>query len=105
MVIDPVTFDKRGAIIAFAAEQRTPAIYGFADEALEGGLAGFGVNLREEYRRAAPYVDKILKGAKPSDLPVQQSNKVELVINLRTARELGITVPPIVRVRADRVIE
>ena len=105
VLVDPVTSDKRTAIIAFAAAERIPTIYGFADEALEGGLVGFGVNLREEYRRAAAYVDKILKGAKPGDLPVQQSSKVELVVNLRTARQLGITVPQVVLVRADRVIE
>ena len=102
---DPVTFDKRAAIIAFAAAQRIPAVYGFADEAIEGGLIGFGLNLREEYRRAAPYVDKILKGAKPADLPVEQSSKFELVVNLKTARQLGITVPQSVLLRADRVIE
>ena len=102
---DPVTFDKRAAIIAFAAAQRIPAVYGFADEAVEGGLLGYGVNLREEYRRAAPYVDKILKGAKPADLPVEQSTKIEIVVNLKTARQLGITVPQSVLVRADRVIE
>ena len=102
---DPVTFDKRAAIIAFAATQRIPTIYAFADEPVEGGLVGFGVNLREEYRRVAPYVDKILKGAKPADLPVEQSTKVELVVNLKTARQLGITVPQSVLLRADRVIE
>jgi ABC-type uncharacterized transport system substrate-binding protein len=102
---DPVTFDKRAAIIAFAAAQRIPAIYAFADEAIEGGLVGYGVNLREEYRRVAPYVDKILKGAKPADLPVEQSTKVELVVNLKTARQLGITIPQSVLLRADRVIE
>jgi len=102
---DPVTFDKRAAIIAFAAAQRIPAVYGFADEAVEGGLLGYGVNLREEYRRAAPYVDKILKGAKPADLPVEQSTKIEIVVNLKTARQLGITVPQSVLLRADRVIE
>ena len=102
---DPVTFDKRAAIIAFAASQRIPTIYAFADEPVEGGLVGWGVNLRGEYRRAAPYVDKILKGAKPADLPVEQSTKLELVVNLKTARQLGITVPQSVLLRADRVIE
>ncbi len=102
---DPVTFDKRAAIIAFAAAQRIPAIYSFADEAVEGGLVAYGVNLREEYRRAAPYVDKILRGAKPADLAVEQSTKFELVVNLKTARQLGITVPQSVLLRADRVIE
>ena len=103
--INPVTSDKRTAIIAFAATQRIPASYGFADEADVGGLVGFGVNLREEYRRVAPYVDKILRGAKPADLPVEQSTQVELVVNLKTARPLGITVPRSVLLRADRVIE
>ena len=105
VLVDPVTSDKRAAIIEFAAQHSIPAIYGFADEGLEGGLVGFGVNLREEYRRAAPYVAKILKGAKPGDLPVQQSSKVELIVNLKTARRLGITVPQLVLLRADRVIE
>ena len=105
VVVDPVTSDKRAAIIQFAAKERIPAMYGFADEPLEGGLVGFGVNLREEYRRVAPYVDKLLKGAKPAELPVQQSSKVEFVVNLKTARQLGITVPQLLLLRADRVIE
>jgi putative ABC transport system substrate-binding protein len=104
-IVDPVTFDKRAAIIAFAAAQRLPAVYGYADEAIEGGLIALGPNLREEYRRAAPFVDKILKGAKPADFPVEQSSKFELVVNLKTARQLGIAVPQSVGLRADRVIE
>jgi putative ABC transport system substrate-binding protein len=103
-VTDPVTFDKRAVIIAFAAAQRIPTIYFYTDEAVDGGLIAYGVNLREEYRRVAPYVDKILKGAKPADLPVDQSTKFELVVNLKAARPLGITVPQSILVRADRVI-
>jgi len=72
---------------------------------VEGGLIGYGVNLREEYRRVAPYVVKILKGTKPADLPVEQSTKVELMVNLKTARQLGITIPQSVLLRADRVID
>lgn len=102
---DAVTFDKRGLIIAFAASNRIPAFYSFADEAVDGGLAGYGVNLRKEYRWVAPYVDKILRGAKPADLPVEQSTTYELVINLKTAKALGLTIPRSLLLRADEVIQ
>ena len=102
---EPVTFDKRAAIIAFAAAQGIPAVHGFADEAVEGGLLGYGVNLRRGIPQGRSLHGQILKGAKPADLPVEQSTKIEIVVNLKTARQLGITVPQSVLLRADRVIE
>jgi putative ABC transport system substrate-binding protein len=104
VLADPVLSDKRRLIISFAAARRLPAIYPFTDEVSEGGLLGYGVNLRELYRKCAPYVDKILKGAKPGDLP-EQSSAVEIAINLQAAKPLGITVPQSLLVRADRVVQ
>ena len=91
-------------IANLAARHRLPLI-GFTDLADAGGLLGYGVNFPELYRRAAYYVDKLLRGAKPADLPVEQPSRFELVINLRTARAFGITIPPSIFLRADRVIE
>ena len=102
---DPVTFDKRATIISFSLAQRVPAIHTFPDEVVEGALMAYGVNLRKQYRRVAPYVDKILKGAKPADLPVEQTTSAELAINLKTAKALGIKVPQSMLLRADEVIE
>jgi putative ABC transport system substrate-binding protein len=92
-------------IIALAAQYRVPAIYPFGSHAKEGGLAAYGVELDDLFRRAADYVDRILKGEKPADLPVQAPTKYELVINLKTAKALGLTIPPSVLARADKVIE
>jgi putative ABC transport system substrate-binding protein len=96
---------KRTTIISLAAEARLPAIYSFRVFAAERGLMAFGADYRDLFRRAAGYVDKILKGANPADLPVQQPTKYELVVNLRTAKELGLVIPQSILARADEVIE
>jgi putative ABC transport system substrate-binding protein len=87
-----------------AAKSRLPAIYPFSHFVRKGGLMSFGANLSDLYRRAATHVDKILKGAKPADLPVERPTKFELVINLKTAKQIGLTIPPNVLARVDRVI-
>ena len=92
-------------IIAFAAKHRLPTMYDVKDYVDAGGLMSYGPNREDMYRRAAVYVDKILKGAKPADLPVERPTKFELAINLKTAKALGITIPQSILVRADRVIE
>ena len=92
-------------IIELAARYRLPALYAFSHFPKQGGLAAYGVDLVDLFRRAASYVDRILKGEKPADLPVQQPTKFELVINLKTAKALGLTVPPSLLARADEVIE
>ena len=95
----------RSEIIGLALRNRVPGIFWRGDFADEGGLMAYGVNRLEQYRRAAYVVDKILKGAKPSDLPVEQPTKFELVINLKTAKQIGVTIPPDVLMFADRVIK
>jgi len=92
-------------IIALAARSRIPAMYGLTDLARTGGLMGYGVNLPGMYRHGASFVDKILKGAKPADLPVEQPTKFELVINLKTAKALGLMIPQTILLQADHVIE
>ena len=95
----------RKLIMGLAAHHRLPAIYPFRYFAAEGGLVSYGVDRNDSYRRAAAYVDRILRGAKPADLPVEAPTKFELVINLKTAKALGLTVPPTLLARADEVIE
>jgi ABC-type uncharacterized transport system substrate-binding protein len=95
----------RALIISLAAHYRLPAAYAFRFMAAEGGLLSYGIDPNEQYQHAPSYVDRILRGAKPDDLPVQQPTKFELVINLKTAKALGLTVPPSLLARADEVIE
>ena len=95
---------RRPQVLELAVKNRLPAIYGGRNYVLEGGLMSYGVNLPDLDRRAATYVDKILKGAKPADLPVEQPTKFEFIINLKTAKQIGLTIPPNVLVRADLVI-
>jgi putative ABC transport system substrate-binding protein len=104
-VEDPLTTDYRHQIADFAAENRLPAIYGLRMFVDAGGLLSYGADLADLYRRAAGYVDKVLKGAKPSDLPVEQPTKFELVVNLKTAKALGLIIPPTLLATADEVIE
>jgi putative tryptophan/tyrosine transport system substrate-binding protein len=98
-------FGQRKSIIALAASHKLPAIYAQKEYVEDGGLMSYGVDRRDLYRRAAVYVDTILKGAKPADLPVQQATKFELVINLKTAKQIGLTIPQKVLARADKVIK
>jgi putative ABC transport system substrate-binding protein len=98
-------FAERRRLVDLAAKNRLPAVYPWRDFVDAGGLMSYGANFPDLYRRAATFVDKILKGAKPADLPVEQPTKFELVINLRTAKALGLTIPPSVLGRADQMIE
>jgi putative ABC transport system substrate-binding protein len=101
----PFTGAHRGSIIALAARHRLPAVYPFRFFVANGGLIAYGLDSVDIIRRAASYVDRIFKGEKPGDLPVQQPTKFELVINLETAKALGLTVPLTLQVAADEVIE
>ena len=101
----PFTFGLRAQITALALKHRLPSMYGLPANAGAGGLMSYGPNDSEFYRQAAGFVDKIFKGAKPANLPVEQPTRWELVINMKTAKALGITVPPVVLLQAERVIE
>lgn len=101
----PLTQANSRNIAALAARYRMPAIYVAGEYVDDGGLISLGVKYPDLYRRAATYVDRILQGAKAGDMPIEQATRFELVINLRTARALGIAIPPTVLLRADRVIE
>ena len=102
---DPLLLANGKRIIDFAAQHRIPAVYTSLGWAEQGGLMEYAANTRELIRRAASYVDRILKGAKPGDLPIEQPTKFELVINLKTAKALGLTIPPSLLLRADQIIE
>jgi putative ABC transport system substrate-binding protein len=102
---DAVFRERRDQIVALAARYRLPAIYGLREQAEAGGLMAYGASVPELFRRAATYVDKILKGARPADLPVEQPARFELVINVKTAKALGLTVPAALLSQADKIIE
>ena len=101
---DAVTVAHRDSLAEFALKRRLPTMFGWNQYVEAGGLASYGPNLSDAYRRLAVYVDKILKGTKPADLPVERPHKFEFVINLKTANQIGLTIPPNVLVRANRVI-
>lgn len=102
---DPVVLSSRAHINTLALDARLPTIYAYRDFVEAGGLMSYGPNLPDQFRRAAELVDKILRGAKPGDLPVELPTKFELVINLNTAKALGLTIPPSLLTTADEVIE
>jgi putative ABC transport system substrate-binding protein len=104
-VEDPLTLVHRTPIAEFTAREQLPSLHGIREFVAAGGLMSYGASLLDLFRRAASYVDKILRGAKPSDLPIQQPIKFEMVINLKTAKALRLTIPPTVLARADEVIE
>ena len=104
VLADRIFLHNRGRIVDFAARNRLPAVYAYRELVEAGGLMSFGPNYADMHRRAATFVDKILKGAKPADLPVEQPTKFELVINLKTARAIGLTLPQSLVQRADEVI-
>jgi putative tryptophan/tyrosine transport system substrate-binding protein len=107
LIVVPSTFmtTHRELVIRLAAKHHTPAIYGFGYYARDGGLVSYGFDVRDIFMRAASYVDRILRGGQPADLPVQVPTKYELVINLKTAKALGIEIPPQLLATADEVIE
>jgi putative ABC transport system substrate-binding protein len=105
VALDPVFHGFRTLLIEAVAKLKLPAIYPLPAFSESGGLLSYGFNLRDSFRRAAAFTDKILKGAKPGDLPVERPLKFELAVNLKTAKALGIKIPPSILLRADRVIE
>jgi len=104
VLTSPVFNPYRTEIADLAVKHRLPAIYDRSEFVEDGALMTYGVSITDLFRRAATYVDKILKGAKPADLPVEQPTKFEFIINLKAAKQIGLTIPPNVLVRADKVI-
>ena len=105
MFPSPMLFSERARIVDLASKHRLPSMYNNRESVELGGLIAYGASLTDLARRAATFVDKILKGAKPADLPIEQPTKFELVINLKTAKALGLTIPPSLMLRADEVIQ
>jgi putative ABC transport system substrate-binding protein len=102
---DGATMTSRAALANFAVAQRLPSMFGWSEYAEAGGLMSYGASQRQAHARLASYVDRILKGAKPGDLPIEQPTKFELVVNLKTAKAIGLAIPPSVLLQADKVIE
>jgi putative ABC transport system substrate-binding protein len=105
VLVSPMFFGERRRLVDLAAKTRLPTVFPWREYVDAGGLMAYGADLADLFRRAATYVDKILKGAKPGDLPIEQPTKYELIINLKTAKALGLTIPPSLLQRADQVIE
>ena len=105
VVNSPVLNSHRKQVAELAVKSRLPAIYYAAEWVEDGGLMAYGASFIDNFRRAATYVDKILKGAKPAELPVEQPKKFEFIINLKAAKQIGLTIPPNVLARADKVIK
>ena len=105
MLADRLFLHHRSRIVSFVARHRLPTVYAYTELVEAGGLMSFGPSYPGMHRRAAYFVDRIVKGAAPADLPMEQPTKFELVINLRTAKALGLTIPPSLLARADQVIE
>jgi putative ABC transport system substrate-binding protein len=101
----PIFSSQRGQLIELAAKYRLPAIYEFKEFVQDGGLMSYGPNMTRMFRSAASYVDRILRGARPGDLPIERPTTFELAINLKTAKTLGLTIPPSVLGRADQLID
>ncbi len=105
VTVGPVFFRDRARIVEVAGKQRIPTMFPLPEFADAGGLIAYGANLDATFASAAPYVEKILKGVKPADLPIEQPKSFELVVNMKAAKTIGVTIPPSVLLRADRVIE
>jgi putative ABC transport system substrate-binding protein len=105
MLQDFMFLNERKRIALFAMAERLPTMFGFRENVEDGGLMSYGTDLRESWRRTASFIDKILKGAKPGDLPIEFPTKLELLINLTAAKALELTIPPTLLARADEVIE
>ena len=101
----PLMNANQKRIVGFALKSRLPSMYNRREDVEAGGLMSYGADIADSYRRVAYYVDRILKGAKPADLPVEQPTKFELVINLKTAKQIGLTIPPEVLARANKLIK
>ena len=105
VVASPLTFSNRVRLAELALKHRLPGMFGLKEYVEAGGLMSYAPDIRDLHRRSATYIDKILKGVKPADLPVEQASKYQLVINLKTAKAIGLTIPESFLLRADEVIE
>ena len=105
VLASPILLNARRRIASFALASRLPTVFNFREHVEDGGLISYGIDVRQNNRRAAYFVDRILKGEKPGDLPIEFPTKVELVVNATTAKAIGVTIPPTLLARADEVIE